>query len=249
MERHNTGYADGSCPDYTHWFETDAVSHDNLQSSRTEQDASAQCVLSSKDAYSTARIVPPSDDELMRALLMGADIDYNNSGECFRVLLTQNSVILRDAISSRTQQRLQPLMSGSPLADSSCSSLTSMHSSSSHSETSESSKRMRISPPKNFSCPLCFALLNEKDFDRHVATWISKVDNHKLVKEGQCPGIQDVDHPLLAHFVGSCTERVGSLVKVIRSLVRPGAYDAMSAEGSGRHTIVAERFAQLMQPP
>jgi len=201
------------------------------------------------DNRSLFNVVPPSEQELVDALLLGAHVDYQNSSECFRVLVTQNNVILRDAIGHRQQ-----LLSGrvraseeSSRASSGCSSLVSSEGSTPSSGVG-SSKRARVSPPRNFECPICHQFFNEKDFDRHISSWIAKCrTGANVVKAGHCAGIRDLSHPLLDHFDGeSLDERVTQLVLDVRSLMHPGAYDAMSAQGSGRHVDVAKRFAQYL---
>ena len=104
------------------------------------------------------------------------------------------------------------------------------------------------SPSKTFQCPVCFRVMTEKEFDRHIKTWIVK-SHRPLSKKHTCPGIRDNNHPLLQHMPpGLFPDRVGWLVSEIRGLVRPGAYDCLQPGGSGRHLIVAQRFAQLMNP-
>jgi hypothetical protein len=133
------------------------------------------------------------------------------------------------------------------------SSLTTSHSQSSafvsgdSSGNSSASKKFKVSPPKVFVCPLCPKILNEKDFSRHVLSWFDRFDNTEETQY-DCPGITDGSHPLLRHFPhGSLRDRVHLLVKDIRSLVHPGAYDSLTPEGSGRHVPVAARFAFLLQ--
>ena len=107
--------------------------------------------------------------------------------------------------------------------------------------------KSRSRPPKVFRCPVCTELWNEKDFARHISNWVHKLDKDESVKSGMCPGVRDPNHPLLHRFPGdNLSERVQCLVRNIRSLVRPGAYDAMSSEGSGRHIDVDRRITFLL---
>ena len=106
-----------------------------------------------------------------------------------------------------------------------------------------------LTVPNNFQCPVCGIYLNEKDFDRHVHLWLQKCIASGPIKSGSCPGIRDRDHPLLQFFPnGSLQDSVQLLVSDIRALVRPGAYDAMSGPGSGRHLDVARRLEELQRP-
>ena len=98
-----------------------------------------------------------------------------------------------------------------------------------------------------FCCPLCMRVFNERLFFRHVSFWPQNVGER--VPRGGCPGIQDEHHPLLQRFRdGSLQDRVSACSRDIRSLLHPGAYDALSPAGSGRHVIVAQRIAELLQP-
>jgi hypothetical protein len=119
--------------------------------------------------------------------------------------------------------------------------------SSPYSGSSDSPVRKRQSPPKLFVCPVCQKPLNEKDFDRHVSAWVSKVDKVGVIRSSTCAGIRDDRHPLLQRYPhGTLAQRVSCVVSYIRSLLHPGAYDAMSAEGSGRHLIVTQAIAWLL---
>jgi hypothetical protein len=199
----------------------------------------------------------PSKDELLAALRLGESLDYGNSQACFRVLVTQNSVLLRDAIS---RQEHPVVLRGCVGSGSSGASLgsTGSHNVSGSSVTSsppgeEIFKRSRrgasVSPPKNFQCPFCLKFNNEKDFDRHVMNWNELSHHHGVVREGCCGGVRDHQHPFLSHFAGDHhVDRVAALVKDIRSLLHPGAYDSLNAEGSGRHINVAHRLQYLASP-
>ena len=102
-----------------------------------------------------------------------------------------------------------------------------------------------MSPPRNFQCPCCGEMFNEKVFDRHVLAWITKSEQTGPVKDNTCSGFRDAYHAYLSHFTGTHMERVGQLVAEIRSMLHPGAYDSISPNGSGRHVFVARRFAVL----
>lgn len=208
------------------------------------------------------RFSAPTDEEFADALQTG-NIDDMSSEQCLKALVKQNNVLIRDAMWRNRRlpmhQRVDGsygsgLVSGSGCSGSLRSSLVSsapdsmVNTSDSSSGSGSSSKRVKVSPPKHFLCPICSHYMNEKDFSRHIQSWNSKVVSSGPVRADGCAGIQDVNHPLLRYFPdGSLAERVQCLVRDLRSLVHPGAYDAMSAEGSGRHLIVADRFASLLQ--
>jgi hypothetical protein len=202
---------------------------------------------------------------LVDALRLGESVDYGNSQACFRVLVAQNSVLLRDAIRRLEYPCVVPGSSG-------CGSLRSSLGSGSPCESGTSGgtppaldtapppeigvrvKRSRIggrvSPPKNFQCPFCLKFNNEKDFDRHVSDWLEKSHQSGVVREGSCGGVRDHHHPLLRHFAGSNhSDRVAALVNDIRRLIHPGAYDSLGPEGSGRHVDVAHRLQYLSREP
>jgi len=186
-------------------------------------------------------ILAPSMVEMCEALQMGQNVDFASSSDCFRVLFTQNSVILREAIANRRQFFVERSSSRNSTLSSNATSGTGTSG-----DSSGSQKKPKASPPQVFQCPVCPALLNEKDFDRHILDWIRKVGKPA---NGFCPGIQDVNHPLFSLFpMMHLEDRLDALVSDIRSLIHPGAYDALSAEGSGRHIVVAQRFAELLRP-
>jgi hypothetical protein len=187
-------------------------------------------------------VIAPTIEEMCNALEMGCKVDLGDSKECFRVLFTQNGVILRDAIACRKQAQLMRNFSRvSPLSSRATSGTD-------NDSSGSSAKKVKLSPPKVFRCPLCSAMMNEKTFHRHVQAWVEIVGKRNI-RSGDCPGIQSEDHPLLVHFpIGSLQERVEACSTAIKSLVHPGAYDAMQPEGSGRHVIVEQRIAQLMSP-
>jgi hypothetical protein len=217
-------------------------------------------------------IPAPSKLELVEALRLGESLDFCNSQACFRVLVAQNSVLLRDAIhrhdypgvvlgSGGSGSLRSSLGSGSP-----CESGTSGGTppavtnrgaslqSCMPTEIGVGVKRSRISgrvsPPKNFQCPFCLKFNNEKDFDRHVSDWLEKSHQSGVVREGCCGGVRDHHHPLLRHFAGSNhADRVAALVNDIRRLIHPGAYDSLGPEGSGRHVDVAQRLQYLSCEP
>ncbi len=196
--------------------------------------------LTSADADLASSITAPTVSEMCEALRMGGTVNMSSSEDCFRVLFFQNSVIIREAIVNRL------MMSKKSSGLSSFSSLTDSGESSGCASVS-STKRAKESPPKVFCCPVCPAVLNEKDFGRHIKDWVEKVG--KVAASGCCPGIQDGNHPLLLKFRdGTVKDRVSACSAYIRSFVHPGAYDALSGEGSGRHIIVAQRIAELLRP-
>jgi hypothetical protein len=132
-------------------------------------------------------------------------------------------------------------------ASADCSPLSSGQSSIIGGNGITGTKKPKPVPPKVFRCPVCNDLLNEKDFARHIGTWVDKLDKDEIVKTGMCPGVRDPNHPLLQRFPGdNLSERVQCLVRNIKSLVRPGAYDAMTSEGSGRHIDVDQRISFLL---
>jgi hypothetical protein len=194
-----------------------------------------------------------SVDELYGALALSKNVDSMDMQQMLRVMLIQNDLLIRDAIWRRSSAQQFQSPSVTTSSSSLLSSLTTSGGSSGSTPQSahsrDSSQRLRIAPPRNFRCPLCPSVMNEKDFDRHIFAWLSKVHKVGPVKFGHCPGIRDADHELLQRFPhGTVADRVGALVADIRSLVRPGAYDSMSSSGSGRDVIVAARFAELMTP-
>jgi hypothetical protein len=217
----------------------------------------------------------PTDQEVLDALRMGSSVDYHNHNDCFRVLITQNHVILRDVICNRMRKQFRsPGVENDESGESSiglrslqASALVSRDGSASRPIAADSavvissrntvlcsqSKKPKlaasVSPPRLFQCPACGAMFNEKDFDRHVAHWIVKSDQSAPVKDNTCAGFRDGAHPFLAHYVGSHMVRVGLLVAEIRSMLHPGAYDSLSPNGSGRHHVVARRFETLSQKP
>ena len=194
----------------------------------------------------------PTVEEMESVLV--PDVSGMSSEQCLRAMIQQNNVLLRVAIGRRKAH-----CGGSSTGRSGSlrSSLTTTGSSSgrvsgrsSADGASSPFKVKKPSPPKVFECPLCHRVFNEKDFDRHIFSWNSKIAKSGPVRSGVCPGIRDVNHPLLRHYpYGTPSQRVACLVQYLRSLVHPGAYDAMSAEGSGRHVIVAERVAALLSDP
>ena len=198
-------------------------------------------------SFVPSQIAAPTVEELSHALALGSSVNFENSGECFRVLFAQNQLLLRAAI-----HRSHPYSTVS-LGNNSGSSraLSASPLLSSSSSSSGNSRPLGISPPKIFQCPVCFTFNNEKDFDRHVKSWINKCTASGPVKSGVCPGIRALDHPLLQHIQApnaSLKDSVQLLVSDIRSLVRPGAYASMTEQGSGRHLDVARRIAELQRP-
>jgi hypothetical protein len=188
----------------------------------------------------------PTVHELFEALNMATSVDMQSNADCFRVLFRQNSVLLREAICRRR------LWNGVASGQSSASS-SLPNSGGDSGDSGGSHKKVKLAPPaKVFQCPVCPLkhgnpiLLNEKDFARHVEEWPERVE--RRVEKGCCSGFQDINHPLLSAFAGTTLlEKVSACSKFFRSLVRPGAYDALLPEGSGRHILVAQRVFELMQ--
>ena len=212
-------------------------------------------VLSSA-AGSMLCFLPPSESEMMEALSLSSRLDYSDTSECFRLLVLQNSVILRDALHRRALQVQATQFSSSGTntsasAESSSSvssGVVSLSDTGAVVDSDQGVANSKPSPSKNFQCPVCLGVMTEKEFDRHIKSWIVK-SQRPISKKHTCTGIRDINHPLLQHFPqGSLPDKVGWLVSAIRGLVRPGAYDTLLPGGSGRHLIVAQRFAQLMNP-
>jgi hypothetical protein len=194
-------------------------------------------------------VQPPSVAEMRQALSMGENVDLSSPSDCFRVLFVQNNVILRDALWHRSLnlQLSRSASSGGSYPSADCSPKSSGHSSITGVSGNTGTKKPKPGPPKVFRCPVCPELLNEKDFARHIGNWVDKLDKDEIVKSNACPGVRDPNHPLLQRFPGgNLSERVQCLVRSIRSLVRPGAYDAMSSEGSGRHIDVERHITFLL---
>ena len=214
-------------------------------------------VGSDLSALESAASAAPTIAELEAAVQL--DVDTMTDQQCLRALVKQNNVLIRDAMCRHRHPRPVRLRSdggvicagdvgggcGSLNASLSASASGSNMISSESTSGSGGSPLSRISPPKSFVCPICCQPMNEKDFDRHVKEWNSKV-GRSFFRSGQCPGIQSILHPLLSSFsVGTLADRVHLLVADIRSLLHPGAYDALSPAGSGRHVVVAARFLAL----
>jgi hypothetical protein len=163
----------------------------------------------------------PTDKEVLDALHMGSSVDYHNHNDCFRVLITQNHVILRDVICNRMRKQfrssgVENVESGESsvgLRSLQASALVSRDGSASRTTAavsdvvlSSQSKKPKlsasVSPPRLFQCPACVAMFNEKDFDRHVANWIVKSEQSAPVKDNTCAGIRDSAHPFLSHYNG-----------------------------------------------
>ena len=197
-------------------------------------------------------VLPSSPSIVEMEAALQSDVASMSNEDCLRALVMQNNVLIRDAIWRRRHFAIADSSSYTGQSGSLRSSLTTTGTSSGRVSSGDSGGvspiRKRRSPPKVFVCPVCQKHLNEKDFDRHISSWIAKCrTGANVVKAGHCAGIRDLSHPLLDHFDGeSLDERVTQLVLDVRSLMHPGAYDAMSAQGSGRHVDVAKRFAQYL---
>jgi hypothetical protein len=202
-------------------------------------------------------VVSPSIDELQSALALSDNIERMSEVDMLRAMLTQNRLLIRDAIWRRSTVGIAASLrsvsttvshsSDSQRLSSGSSGVVRSSSSVSCAGSSSGSKKMKVSPPQVFRCPVCPAVNNEKDFDRHIIAWLAKTDKTGPVKHGHCPGIRDPNHPLLRKFPdGTLFERVTQLVVCIRSLVRPGAYDSLRETSSGRENDVAAKIAELL---
>jgi hypothetical protein len=214
-----------------------------------------------------AEVQLPSDQEVLDALSMGSTLDYRNFNDCFRVLVAQNNVLLRNCICKRVRKQSDVYIGGVEnvvASGQSSSELLSLQGSAhvshvcSQARVAEGSspvvvgsnrKKPRlsasVSPPRVFQCPCCGEMFNEKDFDRHVSAWKTKSEQTGPVKDNTCSGFRDADHIFLSHFTGTHMERVGHLVAEIRSMLNHGANYSIIPNGSGRHVFVARRFAVL----
>ena len=198
----------------------------------------------------------PSIDELQSALALSDDIDRMNAVDMLRLLLKQHRLLIRDAIWRRTAAGLAASLrsvsttvshssDSQKLSSGSCGSVRS--SSGSCADSDSQPKKLKVSPPKVFRCPVCPAINNEKDFSRHILAWLTKTEETGPVKHGHCGGIRDPNHPLLRKFPeGTLFERVSRLVAYIRGLVHPGAYDALKETSSGREFVVAAKIEELL---
>jgi len=97
---------------------------------------------------------------------------------------------------------------------------------------------------------VCGQCLNERDYQRHIAKWVSKAINfsrgiRKKIRKNSCQGIIDVNHPVLKTFPGSLQDRVEALVNMLNGHLHGGALDALSPHGSGRHLQINSIIASL----
>ena len=214
----------------------------------------------------------PSLVELTHALSLGSTA--TSTDDAVRVLLAQNSVVLRYILSremSRQSCRDSPSLQSSLTTSGSLSGdASSPHSPLSdalggcHADSADPSSllcgsvvtaagvisRMQNQPAKVFRCPTCPAVLNERDFDRHLKAWIVKAAAIDRAASKNCPGIRSASHPFLSHFPGGDFQsQVLRLVSHLRSLLRPGSNSANSPVGSGRHLSFAARILELWQLP
>jgi hypothetical protein len=258
MKRHSDGAVAGVAPGFADQGDAELWSL-NL-SSGGEGDES--CRANSGDyqsAQASSSTAAPTIAEYEDAVQQ--DVDSMTGQQCLRALVKQNNILIRDAMCRNirpVRQRGDGCLVVAPAGGSSGLSIharftssddSSLVSSSATSGSVHSSRGSpggkKLAPPKCFVCPCCKKPKNEKSFDRHVGGWIGKVGRTQW-RSGQCRGIQDIDHPLLSTFSdGSLADRVRCVVHDIRSLLHPGAYDANSPEGSGRHVAVAARLAVL----
>jgi hypothetical protein len=86
-------------------------------------------------------------------------------------------------------------------------------------------------------------VLNERDFARHVDSWLSR-DGSKRLRSNQCPGFP-ANHHYLSRFEGTEKEKVRCLHASVRQMLHPGCIAAQSAHGSGNHLAVEAFFKAL----
>jgi hypothetical protein len=260
MKRRSVSAVLGAAPGISDQELVELWSLDPLSGGDGDESSRANLVGSvGEDAQASSISAAPTIAEYEDAVQN--DVDSMSGQQCLRALVKQNNILLRDALCRHRRPVRQRSDGGVVVAPANGSSGGSVHvllsstddsslvSSSATSGSVHSSRGSpgvpKKSPPKCFVCPCCKKPKNEKCFDRHVAGWIGKV-GRTLWRSGQCRGIQDIHHPLLSTFSeGSLADRVRCVVRDIRSLLHPGAYDANSPEGSGRHVLVAARFVEL----
>ncbi len=103
----------------------------------------------------------------------------------------------------------------------------------------------------HFKCPACpssNAPITEKSFKKHIEAWKTKVRggvSRRRSKPGSCPGIQSLQHPLIASLTGDITERVDEVVDHAVSLLTPGANAAHSPMGTGNFQRLQQYFDSL----
>ncbi len=202
--------------------------------------------------HAPAVVFPPSDLEFRLAIQAGTaamKVSVESRDTVTQALLMQQDVLLRHILC----QRSGPSSSGSmSFVSSSSSSLSSTSGSSFSSGDGQPGVSagvamagviVKISPPKNFKCPMCPAILNERDFGRHIDTWLDR-DGSKRLRSNQCPGVGE-GHKYLRSFHGSHSEKVGCFHAAVRRLIHPGCDAARSAQGSGNHIAVEAFLRQL----
>lgn len=193
-------------------------------------------------------ILPPSDRDIRLAIQAGSDALKDSRDNVTRALLMQQDVLLRHMLF----QRFVASSSGST----SFVSLTSSSSSSASGGSPQSCDGQpgvtagvaagvinKVAPPKNFRCPMCPATLNERDFARHIDSWLKR-DGSQRLRSNQCPGVVE-DHIYLRGFQGSAREKVRCFHAEIRRLIHPGCDAARSPQGSGNHIAVEAYLRQL----
>ncbi len=206
------------------------------------------CVLDVSDG-----ICPPSDEEFRLAIEAGAAALKAQPDVVSRGLLMQQDVLLRYFhCNGQRSSGSRSMFSLSATTSSGSSCACSCHSSSSADSVVAAADAgapvvngvIPGNPPalKVFRCPVCpdsSALLNERDFGRHVDSWLKRCDRVgcKKLRRNQCPGVPD-DHPFLSDYEGSHRERVRILHAAVRSRMHPGCIAGSSAQGSGNHLAV-----------
>jgi hypothetical protein len=206
---------------------------------------------------SAVYIRPPTAQEFQNAIRAGSDALEHATDDTTRALLLQHDVLLRHHLSQRS----------SVLSSGSGHSLTTSTGSSTFDSPRDPPSSLDVgvtdgavidgvtgfivihpSPAKVFRCPLCPAVLSEKDFARHIDTWLSRdaTGDTKRLRRNQCPGIP-LNHAYLQRFVaeGSHREQVRCLHATVRAMLRPGCGPAQTPQGSGNHLAVEAFFRSL----
>lgn len=200
--------------------------------------------------HAPAAILPPSDVDIRLAIQAGSEALKESRDNVTRALLMQQDVLLRHMLSQRTVACSSGSTSFVSLTSSSVSSTSCSSPQSGDGQPGDTAGVAtaagvinKPSPPKNFRCPMCPAILNERDFARHIDSWLSR-DGSKRLRSNQCPGIAD-GHVYLRGFEGSFREQVRCLHAEVRRLVHPGCDAAHSAQGSGNHIAVEAYLRNL----
>jgi hypothetical protein len=200
-----------------------------------------------QEHFSAVLIRPPTAQEFQLAIRAGSEALQHATDDTTRALLMQQDVLLRHHLS----QRCSVLSSGS------CHSLTTSTATSSSDDSPRSDDVViggavvdgvisaHSSPGKVFRCPLCPAQLSERDFARHIDTWLSR-DGSKKLRRNQCPGFP-LNHAYLRKFSENLSHRdqVRCLHAAVRTMLHPGCGPAQTPQGSGHHLAVEAYFRSL----